>query len=137
MFIRTVNKCHTHTKSTLRPVLTRPHPSSAQLEVSQGCQGPRAAWPGSRAGRAGKGCVKAGGLGALTPVQRPQEPLAEVGPPDGPSTGLSLEFIDVRPSQATLALRASLDKDGGAWSISVQPRLPSLEPPQRPARAGS
>lgn len=139
MFIRTVNKCHTHTKSTLRPVLTRPHPSSAQLEVSQGCQGPRAAWPGSRAGRAGKGCVKAGGLGALTPVQRPQKPLGGVGLPirRPPSKDLSPEFIDIRPSQAMLAPRASLDKDGGAWSISAQPRLPSLEPPQRPARAGS
>lgn len=47
-----------------------PHPSSAQLEASRGCQGLRVGWPGSGAGRARKGSVKAGGLGAFTPVLR-------------------------------------------------------------------
>lgn len=81
VFIWTVNKCQTHTKSTLRRALTLPHPSSAQLEASPGCQGPRAAWPHHGAGRAGKGCLKAGGLGAFTSVQRRQEPQAGMGPP--------------------------------------------------------
>ena len=33
-----------------------------------GCQDLRVGWAGSGAGRAGKGSVKAGGLGAFTPV---------------------------------------------------------------------
>lgn len=59
---------NTHTKSTLRRALTRPYPSSAQLEASPACQGLRAAglamgWQGQ------KGC-RSTALGFFTPVPR-------------------------------------------------------------------
>ena len=118
------HKIHSQASADAAPSIIRPAGGFAGLPRPEGCLAWQQSWQGRK-----RLCEGGRPRGSHT--------CPEVGPPDGPSTGLSPEFIDVRPSQATLALRASLDKDGGAWSISVQPRLPSLEPPQRPARAGS
>lgn len=69
----------------------------------QGCQGLRVGWPGSGAGRAGKGNVKAGGLGAFTPVQRGRSPRRAWGLP-------SPWFIHVRPGWA-----GSKGSPGRSW----------------------
>lgn len=68
------HKIHSQASADGTPSIFRPAGGFTGLPRPEG------SWPGSVAGRAGKGRVKAGGLGAFTPVQRQQEPQAGVGP---------------------------------------------------------
>lgn len=68
------HKIHSQASADGAPSIIRP------AGGFKGLPRPKGSWPGSRAGRAGKSSVKAGGLGAFTPVQRQQEPQAGVGP---------------------------------------------------------
>lgn len=124
MFIWTVNKCQTHTKSTRRRALTGPHPSSTQLET-EGLPRPkgRLAWQWCWQGRK-RQCEGRRSWGSHT-CPEGQEPQAAVGPAHPLCSSVS--------GQAPPAALREVERSGHLCSAKAE----SLELPRRPKWPGA